>query len=64
MFIDRGEWEVLNARVKALEERCAALEGALALPESEEERRRQAALAQQFAALWAYDGRAGKEQRG
>ena len=49
MLIKRREWEDVNARV-------AALETALGMPVTEEEKRREQELAKQWAALWNYNG--------
>ena len=49
MRIKRREWKDLNARV-------AALETALGLPATQEEKKREQELAKQWAALWNYSG--------
>ena len=54
MFIKKSEFEALTRRVEALE-------AAMGIGLSEEQRRRQEALEKQFDALWTYDGRKREE---
>ena len=48
---------ISKAAFEALERRVAALEAALELPQTEEQRKKQEELARQWDALWNYDGK-------
>ena len=48
---------ISKAAFEALERRVAALEVALELPQTEEQRKKQEELARQWDALWNYDGK-------
>ena len=56
MFIKRSDWERLERRV-------AALETALGMDTTAEERRRREELERQFDALWNYDGKLKRVER-